>query len=98
MLFKKKFQPDLIDLVKYEKDLLYQKKHRIELRPVAPVPHVFGGGWSDSEMQAMRDNREKAQALYDDEVRVYEICSCKKGFSDPLANGFCGVCHKPFHR
>ena len=63
MWFKKKFQPDLIDLVEYEKELLYQKKHHITLRPPSMIPHLVAGSWSPSEMQAMRDNREKAQIL-----------------------------------
>ncbi len=63
MWFKKKFQPDLIDLVEYQKELLYQKKHYITLRPPAMIPNLIGGVWSASEMQAMRDNREKAQVL-----------------------------------
>jgi len=67
MCFKKKerFEPDLIDLAEYEGRLLYQKKHGITLMP----PHTIGwrrfDKWTESELQAMRDNRERAQALYE---------------------------------
>jgi len=64
MLFRKKFKPDLIDLVQYEKDLLYYKSKGIPLKPVACIPGLMFGKWSGSEMQAMRDNREKAQEIY----------------------------------
>lgn len=70
MLFKKRFSPDLIDLVKYEKDLLYQQKHNIELRPPPSIPGLLMVTWSDSEMQAMRDNREKAEEIYNALRRV----------------------------
>ena len=65
MFFRKKFSPSLIDLVKYEKDLLYYRAHNIPLRPVANIPGLSCGTWSESEMQAMRDNRKAAQQIYD---------------------------------
>ena len=61
------FAPDLIDMVKYEKDLFYQKRRGIALQPVRPIPDMLGGEWRDwteSEMQAMRVNRATADALY----------------------------------
>lgn len=70
-LFKReKFAPSLIDLVQYEKDLLYAKKHGETLRPFPSIPGLHPMGrkdtWTDSEMQAMRDNRDKAKNIYDE--------------------------------
>jgi len=65
MLFKKKFSPDLIDLVEYEKDLLYYLEHEIPLRPPRFIHTLMYGTWTDSELQSMRDNREKAKNIYD---------------------------------
>ncbi len=70
MWFKAKFQPDLIDLVEYEKELLYQKKHYITLRPPSMIPDLIGGSWSASEVQAMRDNRVAAQGICSEISRV----------------------------
>lgn len=67
---REKFTPDLIDLVEYEKDLLYQVKHGITLRPYPTIPNLIHGKWTGSEMQAMRDNREKAQELYEQAKRT----------------------------
>lgn len=63
-LFRKRFNPALLDLVKYEKDLLYQREHKIALRPPPSIPSLLTGNWSDAEMQAMRDNRNEAQSIY----------------------------------
>ena len=65
MCFRKKFSPSLIDLVQYEKDLLYSRERGVPLRPVASIPGLTWGTWSKSELQAMRDNREAAQRIYD---------------------------------
>lgn len=65
MLFRKRFAPELIDLVEYEKDLLYQREHGIALRPYAIIPALMFRTWSASEMQAMRDNREQAHLIYE---------------------------------
>ena len=62
---RKKYDPDIIDLVRYEKDLLYQREHGIACRP---PPKPLGNDyriWSIAEKEAMRDNREKAQIIYD---------------------------------
>lgn len=56
---KSKFEPDLIDLVKYEKSLLYAREYGKRPVPVKPIPNT-SREWSDSEMQLMRDNRAKA--------------------------------------
>lgn len=61
---REKFAPDLIDLVQYEKDLLYYKKHNITLMPPPGIGGLVWGEWTDSEMQAMRDNRKEAQKIY----------------------------------
>jgi hypothetical protein len=57
---KPRFQPSLIDLVEYEKTLLYAREHGHKLVPVMPIP---AGKWTDSEMQYMRDNRDKAKEI-----------------------------------
>ena len=70
-LFKPKFSPSLIDLEQYEKDLLFAvehhagETHRLLLRPVPSIPGLVVGSWSDSEIQAMRNNRKQAQEIYD---------------------------------
>lgn len=62
-LFRKKFNPALIDLIAYEKDLLYQREHGIDLRPVPALP---GGDFTDGEYQAMRDNYAAANIIYNE--------------------------------
>ena len=61
---RKRYDPDIIDLVQYEKDLLYQREHGIGCRPPATI-YGRSDGWTPAEMEAMRDNREKARRLYD---------------------------------
>lgn len=63
-LFRKRFSPNLIDLVQYEKNLLYWREHNTPLQPPPAIPGLLGR-WTDSEMQAMRDNRQAAQEIYD---------------------------------
>lgn len=66
-LFSEPFSPDLIDLVKYEQELLWQQKHGCEhfnLQPPSSTPDRMDRNWTDSETQAMRDNRERAEAIY----------------------------------
>lgn len=78
-LFREKFSPNLIDLVKYEKDLLYQARHGITLMPPPTIPRRitgWGEGWSDSEMQAMRDNRSMAEQLYQRIKEESRKCAC----------------------
>ena len=65
MFYKPRFAPSLIDLIAYEKDLLYEREHGIPLRPCPTIPGLIWGQWSDSEMQAMRDNREQARLIYE---------------------------------
>ena len=65
-IFGKRYDPHIIDLVEYEKHLLYQREYKLELCP--PISIAFKGweiDWSTAEMEAMRDNREKARAIYD---------------------------------
>jgi len=58
-------------LEQYEKDLLYAVEHHagethmLLLRPVPSIPGLVVGSWSESETQAMRDNRKQAQEIYD---------------------------------
>ncbi|MDX9954411.1 MAG: hypothetical protein RBT75_09960 [Anaerolineae bacterium] len=61
---RERFEPHLIDLVDYEKDCLYAQAHGLTLPPV-PTETDRIGGWSASEIQAMRDNRQAARAIYD---------------------------------
>lgn len=61
MCFWKRYNPDIIDLLQYEKDLLYQREHGIVCRPPKLIP---GRDWTTAELQAMRENREKAKELY----------------------------------
>ena len=56
------FAPDLIDLVEYEKELLYQKSRGVPLRP-PPNVTKFRGGWTVAELQAIADNRSEANAI-----------------------------------
>lgn len=57
------FAPNLIDLVKYEKNLLYDREHGKKSVPIRPWPS--NRKWSESELQHMRDNRAAAQAIKD---------------------------------
>lgn len=61
---RERFEPQLIDLVDYEKDCLYAQAHGLSLPPV-PTTLDRIGGWSASEIQAMRDNRQAARDIYD---------------------------------
>ena len=61
----KRYDPHIIDLVQYEKDLLYQREHGIRLKPVSPIPSLLEGYWSVAELAAMRENREKAREIYE---------------------------------
>ena len=61
---KERFAPSLIDLIKYEKDLLYQREHNIPRMP-PPMAAEIRSDWTDSERQAIYDNRDRAQALYE---------------------------------
>lgn len=56
-----RFKPDLIDLEQYEKNLLYAREHNKKPPPVKPWPSR--SDWTDSELQYMKDNREKAKAI-----------------------------------
>lgn len=64
MWFRKKHPRGMIDLLKYEKDLLYQREHAIDLRP-PPFPLDLPVKLTDSEQQATRDNREAARQIYE---------------------------------
>ena len=60
-----KRQLDLIDLDEYEKSLLWAREHNKLPVPVRPVAHVVGIALSVEDREAMRQNRERAQAIYD---------------------------------
>lgn len=59
---RENFEPSLVDLIKYEKNLLYQREHGKPPVPVQPIPNV-GKGWSEAERQAMEDNRKEAERV-----------------------------------
>lgn len=67
-LIKEKFEPSLINLSEYEKNLLlqveYWKKGRV-LEPVAAPPGLYFGKWTEAEDQAMDDNRAAAKEIYE---------------------------------
>jgi hypothetical protein len=69
-LFRPKFAPSLIDLVQYEKDLLYYRRKRISLPPPPMIPGLLFGSWSNDELQAMRDNRKEAEKIYNEISRM----------------------------
>jgi hypothetical protein len=67
---KPKFSPDLIDLVAYEKELLYAREHDRKPIPIKPWPRrtlVISpsnhSDWTEAELQYMRDNREQAKTI-----------------------------------
>ena len=60
---RKRHKPDIIDLVQYEKNQLYRIEHRTA--PVRPPKTILPGDWTDAEMDAMWDNREKARNIYE---------------------------------
>jgi len=71
---KEPFQPNLINLKKYEAGLYYARQYNEPLLRVMPIPNTTpvwgtGAGWTDSELQYMRNNRAEAQKIYN---RVWE--------------------------
>ena len=62
-LFKKRFEPDLINLDEYE-DQLIVSKHRG--RHAMPPPSIPGRpfGWNNEEMAMMVQNRRMAEKIY----------------------------------
>lgn len=64
-LFREPFSPDLINLVRYEKDLLYYKRHGQILMPPPTRGYAMGKVWTESEEQAMDDNYKAAKEIYE---------------------------------
>ena len=60
---RKRFEPDLIHLLDYERWLLYQREHGLPPIPVQPIPNV--GRWSKAEVAAMEYNRIAAREVLD---------------------------------
>jgi len=58
------YSPDLIDLQRYEEQLLYEKRHGLTLRPPYSIPESEIQ-WTPAEIQAMRDNRTRAWDVYE---------------------------------
>jgi len=58
------YDPYIIDLRRYEAELLYQKLHRMTLQPPPCTPGLVGREWTIAEIEAMRSNRELAEAIY----------------------------------
>jgi hypothetical protein len=62
-LFRKQYNPDLIDLERYEGQISKQRRKGSIIMPPPTIPGVMRG-WSDAEMQSMKINRRKARKLY----------------------------------
>ena len=63
-LFGTPYNPDIMDLRQYEAELLYQKRHGITLMPPRTTPGLIGREWTIAESEAMRANRDEAEAIY----------------------------------
>ena len=66
-IFRKCYDPQLIDLVQYEKDVLYEREHwgAEHIMPPGTGGSLWEENWSIAELEAMRENMEKARAIYD---------------------------------
>jgi len=56
--------PDLIDLAKYEAELLECARAGSPLWPPHPIPHHMGQFWTAGEMREMIANRREAELIY----------------------------------
>ena len=59
--FRRKPNPHLVDLHKYEHDCMRWKRKGT---PIMPPPTILAGDWTEEEMAIMRDNRSQADDLY----------------------------------
>jgi hypothetical protein len=65
-LFGPPYDPALIDLDKYEGQLLVSKAHSRTLMPPPPIPAALATrGWTLAELETMRRNRKEAVVLYE---------------------------------
>lgn len=60
-------KPHLVDLIDYEDSLIEQSREGQELIPPPPIP---SGEWSDTDLAEMRENRRKANIIYNDYRRA----------------------------
>lgn len=61
-----KYTPDMVDLIQFEKNLLYYREHDMKPSGVPPIPNLsrpYGNQWTEAEMQAMLKNRMQAHAI-----------------------------------
>ena len=65
-MFKKKYEPDLVDLDDYKYSLLNSLDNGGTLRPFSTIPGLLNREWSCEEMEAMRKNRRLAQDIYEE--------------------------------
>lgn len=63
--FRDTYEPDIMDLDRYEADLLLQRSRGIPLMPPPSIPGMAIGEWTVAEMEAMKLNRSTARAVYD---------------------------------
>ena len=63
-IFKRKLNPDLIDLHEYEHDCMRWKRQGGPLRPPPTIPALLHGSFTAEEMAIMRDNRSQAEEIY----------------------------------
>jgi hypothetical protein len=67
-LFRRKPQPDLINLIDYEAELSRQRERMTILRtilcPPRPIPDRQDRNWTQDEMAAMEENRRLASEIY----------------------------------
>jgi len=59
------YEPSLIDLGKYEGQLLVSKARGRTLMPPPTTPGLVRRNWTLAESEAMRVNRREAEAIYD---------------------------------
>ena len=64
-IFRRKSNPDLIDLHEYEHDCMRWKRQRIPIMPPRTILAILNGNWTDEEMALMRDNRSQADEIYE---------------------------------
>jgi hypothetical protein len=68
-LRKKLYEPNLIDLDEYEIEVTRQAEQGIAPRPPRTTTTRADRQWASEEMQAMRENRQAAQRIYEQAKR-----------------------------
>ena len=64
-IFRRKPNPDMIDLHKYEHDCLRWKRQGITPRPPPMIPALLHGSFTEEENAIMRDNRLQADEIFE---------------------------------